>query len=165
MNLRKAVTLAFATVALALVPAVSASAGPTATEDDPAALGVVDCTFVFHSLKAVNLRHDGDHDRAWLKIDDTFYPAGNKGVLFYLGTSRDNTYFNIPPIQFGSEGLDVAVVTDDFPFNHSIAKEIECSTVEEHTTRFDDGDAKYDLTYSVEATPTVFQGRGDPGKK
>jgi hypothetical protein len=121
-----------------LVPALPAAASST-------------CDFTMVSLKARNLLDDGGDDYAWLKVDQTWFPAGNNGVKFYLGSTHTPILFGYPYMGFSSSGLEVKVVLDVFGFsNHTVGTTtIACSPRTNYVHTFDDGDAIYDMTYTV----------------
>jgi len=144
-NVRKALTVLVAGAALAVVPLTPsmASAAPT---DPEIASG---CDFALVSIKARNLRHDGATDFVFVKLDRTFFPAGGDGIPFKLGDKRPASDFGNPTMGFGPAGLNVALVTDDFPINHAIAGTIPCAAATNEVTTFSDGDATYDMVYDV----------------
>jgi hypothetical protein len=142
-----AVLVAAAAMGLAIVlPAAAANANPQAR--------IGTCTFKMSSLKALNLRHDGGIDHVFIRLDDTWYPSGNDGVPFALNQTRGPASFGMPTagVTFDASGLPVRHLTDDFPINHSISGIIQCVTATNKVFRFDDGDAVYDMTYSVTVT-------------
>ena len=141
-QLRKALlglVLATAAAATLLAPAL------------PAAAASSGCDFTMVSLKARNLLADGGNDYAWLKVDQTWFPAGNNGVSFGLGTTHSPILFGNPYMGFASGGLEVKVVLDVFGFsNHTVGTTtIACNPRTNAVHTFDDGDALYDLTYTV----------------
>jgi hypothetical protein len=142
-----AVLVSAAAMGLAIVlPSAAAGAAPQA------AVGT--CTFKMSSLKALNLRHDGSNDDVFIRLDDTWYPSGLVGVPFVLNQTRGPAGFGMPTagVSFDASGLPVRHLTDDFPVNHSINGTIQCATATNRVFRFDDGDAVYDMTYSVTVT-------------
>jgi hypothetical protein len=110
------------------------------------------CDFTMVSLKARNLHDDGGTDYAWVKLDKTWFPAGNNGVAFNLNDTHNASSFGNPYMGFGSGGLDVSVVLDVIGLNNYYVdtKTIACSPVTNRTITFDrNGKTIYDLTYSV----------------
>jgi hypothetical protein len=136
-RLAAGVVMAAAGAAAAVLPALPASASSG-------------CDFTMVSLKARNLHDDGGTDYAWVKVDTTWFPSGNNGVAFALGTTHTAAAFGNPYMGFGSGGLDVKIVLDTWPANYTVGtKTIACSPVTNHVTTYDNGDAIYDLTYTV----------------
>lgn len=140
-KLAAGVAMAAAGAAAAVLPALPASASASSG-----------CDFTMVSLEARNLRHDGGSDSVWLKLDKTWFPAGNNGVAFNLGDTHTAGAFGNPYMGFGSGGLDVSVVVDVFGLNNYYVdtKTIACSPVTNRTITFDrNGNTIYDLTYTV----------------
>jgi len=124
-----------ATVLVPALPAAAASSG---------------CDFTMVSLKARNLENDGGTDYIWVKLDRTWFPSGNNGVSFGLGTTHTAAAFGSPYMGFSSGGLDVRVVLDTWPLNTTVDMvTVACSPVTNAVRTFDDGNAIYDLTYNV----------------
>jgi hypothetical protein len=116
----------------------------------PAAAASSGCDFTMDSLKARNLDNDGGLDYAWLYVDTTWFPAGNNGVSFGLGTTHSPILFGNPYMGFGSGGLRVELVLDTLPWNTSVGVfTVACNPGSNKVHTFNDGDAIYDLTYDV----------------
>jgi hypothetical protein len=128
-------TVGGAAVLVPAIPAVAASSG---------------CDFTMASLKARNLENDGGTDYAWLKVDKTWFPSGNNGVSFGLGTTHTAAAFANPYMGFTASGLTVKVVLDTWPLNTTVGTTtVACSPVTNAVHTFADGNAVYDLTYTV----------------
>lgn len=137
-----------ALVALGLTGAglagVLAAAGPVSA--------ATSCDFAMVSLKARNLQTDNGSqtDYVWLQAEDRWFPAGGDGVAFTLGQTHTAAAFGNPIAGFGSSGLAVRVVLDKWPGNVTVEREtIACDAVTNATRTFSNGDAIYDLVYSV----------------
>jgi hypothetical protein len=116
----------------------------------PAAASSSGCDFTMVSLKARNLENDGGTDYVWVKADKTWFPAGNNGVSFGLGTTHTAAAFGNPYMGFGSGGLDVRIVLDTWLVNTTVGtKTLACTPVTNAVTTYNDGNAIYDLTYTV----------------
>jgi hypothetical protein len=136
-KLAAGVVMAAAGAAAAVLPALPAAASSG-------------CDFTMVSLEARNLRNDGGTDYAWVKLDRTWFPAGNNGIAFNLGDTHNALSFGNPYMGFGSGGLEVKVVLDTWPTNYTVqTKTIACSPVTNRVTTFSSGDAIYDMTYTV----------------
>ncbi|GIE32680.1 hypothetical protein Ait01nite_057250 [Actinoplanes italicus] len=128
-----------------LMVAAVGSAGTVATP----ALAAVGCDFTMVSLKARNLDKDGGTDYVFLKVDTTWFPAGNNGVAFQLNDVRQASNFGNPTMGYVGS-MDVKLVLDKFPANHTVEREtFSCTTVTNAVRTFSDNDSIYDLTYSV----------------
>jgi hypothetical protein len=127
-KLAAGVVLAAAAAGAAVLPALPAAASASSG-----------CDFTMVSLKARNLHDDGGTDYAWVKLDKTWFPAGNNGVAFNLGDTHNASSFGNPYMGFGSSGLDVSVVLDVFGFSNYYVdtKTIACSPVTNRTITFD----------------------------
>jgi hypothetical protein len=127
---------------------VAAVAGSAVTIATPA-FASAGCDFTVESLKARNLDKDGGTDYVFLKVDTTWFPAGNDGVAFQLNDVRQASAFGNPVMGYiGS--IDVKLVLDKWPANHTVETEtFGCTAVTNGTRTFSDGDAIYDLTYSI----------------
>jgi hypothetical protein len=104
------------------------------------------------SLEARNLQTDNgsQKDYVWLQVEDRWFPAGGDGVVFELGQTRYASSFGNPIAGFGSAGLEVRVVLDKWPGNVTVEREtIACDAVTDATRTFSNGDAVYDLKFSV----------------
>jgi hypothetical protein len=118
----------------------------------PAAHAAIGCDFTFVSLKARNLDRDNGRasDFVFLQVDQTWFPAGNDGVEFELGATHFAGLFGNPVMGFGAGGLEIRLVLDKFPANHTVDTDtIACAAVTNAVNQFSDGDAIYDMTYSV----------------
>jgi hypothetical protein len=149
-SIRTVIAALAAGSALALVPLAPAWAGPT----QPNAV-IPGCKFFLTKVVAQDLRHDGGKDFLFLNLNGTFYPSGGRGVSFVLNEEHPGSDFGVPSggIPFDSTGMPVFAVTDDFPFNHRFGHgTIQCAAVHDQPYRFQDGDAKYDMTYDVTTT-------------
>jgi hypothetical protein len=102
-------------------------------------------------LHAYNLYSNSDSDFVFLKVDDRWFPAGNDGVEFTTaGTTKYWDKFGDPHVGFGSTGINVKLVLDRFPANHTVdIGAIGCVHTTDAEMTFDDGDVLYKLTYSV----------------
>jgi hypothetical protein len=123
---------------------VLAAAGP--------ASAATSCDFQMISLEARNLQTDNGSqtDYVWLQVEDRWFPAGNDGVAFTLGQTHSAAAFGNPIAGFGSSGLQVRLVLDKWPANVTVEREtIACDAVTNATRTFSNGDAVYDLKYSV----------------
>jgi hypothetical protein len=130
-----------------------AAAGLTAAvlPGTPAAAGT-SCDFAMVSLEARNLQTDNgrQEDFVWLKVEDRWFPTGGDGVQYDLGETHYPGLFDDPIAGFGSSGLEVRLVVDKFPGNITVEREtIACDEVTNATRTFSNGDAVYDLVYSV----------------
>jgi len=127
---------------------IAAVAGSAVTVAAPA-FAAAGCDFTMVSLKARNLDKDGGTDYVFLKVDKTWFPSGNDGVAFDLNDVRQASSFGNPVMGYIST-LDVRLVLDKWPANHTVETEtFNCTTVTNAVRTFSDGDAIYDLTYSV----------------
>lgn len=123
----------------------------TALQAAPAA-AASSCDFTMVSLKARNLLTDNgkQEDFVWLKVEDRWFPTGGDGVQYDLGATHYAGLFGNPYAGFGSSGLDVRLVVDKFPGNVTVDRQtIACDAVTDATRTFSNGDAVYDLVYSV----------------
>lgn len=146
----RTIVAVFAAVAIG----VGVAAAPAAAAPAPAAAEAGDaCVFKLVSLTALNLLRDGRTDFVFIKLDQTFFPAGGNGVAFQtadLGVPRSAGSFGNPVMGFGPTGLPQRLVFDLFPFNHSIVESpIPCRATDNGKTTFDDGDAVYEMRYTV----------------
>jgi hypothetical protein len=136
-KLAAGLVMAAAGAAAAVLPALPAAASSG-------------CDFTMVSLTARNLHHSTDY--VWLKVDGTWFPAGNNGVAFNLGDTHNASAFGSPYMGFGNGGLDVSVVLDEWPSNYYVeTRTIACSPVTNKTITFERGGGAtmYDLTYTV----------------
>src|SRR5512138_3630362 len=107
---------------------VAAVAGTAVTVATPA-FAAAGCDFTMVSLKARNLDKDGGTDFVFLKVDKTWFPAGNDGVAFQLNDVRQASSFGNPVMGYVGS-LDVKLVLDKFPANHTVETEtFGCATV------------------------------------
>jgi hypothetical protein len=110
------------------------------------------CDFAMVSLKARNLQTDNgrQEDFVWLKVEDRWFPSGGDGVQYDLGATHYPGLFGNPIAGFGSSGLEVRLVLDKFPGNITVEREtIACDAVTNSTRTFSNGDAVYDLVFTV----------------
>jgi hypothetical protein len=110
------------------------------------------CDFTMSSLKARNLDTDNGRqtDFVWLQVEQRWFPTGGDGVEFELGDTRYASSFGHPSAGFGSDGLEVRLVLDKSPLNVTVDRiVISCDEVLNDKVTFDDGDAVYDMVYSV----------------
>lgn len=116
------------------------------------AAAATSCDFTMVSLKARNLQTDNgsQEDFVWLKVEDRWFPNGGDGVRYVLNATHTPILFGNPTAGFGSEGLEVRLVLDKWPGNITVEREtIACDAVTNATREFSNGDARYDLVYSV----------------
>jgi len=138
-RLATALVLVAAGLAGGLVQAVPAAAATS-------------CDFTFESLKARNLDKDNGSqtDYVWIQVEQRWFPSGGNGVAFQLNDTRYAGSFGNPTAGYGSNGLEVRVVLDKFPLNVTVEREtIACDAVNSDTITFSNGDAVYDMVYSV----------------
>jgi hypothetical protein len=127
---------------------IVAAAGSAVTVATPA-FAAAGCDFTMVSLEARNLDKDGGTDYVFLKVDKTWFPSGNDGVSFQLNDVRQASSFGNPVMGYVGS-MDVKLVLDKFPANHTVEKEtFTCTTVTNAVRTFSDNDSVYDLTYSV----------------
>jgi len=118
------------------------------------AAAATSCDFAMVSLEARNLQTDNgrQEDFVWLKVEDRWFPSGGNGVQYELGATHFPGLFGNPIAGFGSGGLEVRLVLDKWPGNITVEREtIACDEVTNATRTFSNGDAVYDLEYSVTA--------------
>jgi hypothetical protein len=126
----------------------AATAGSAVTVATPA-FAAAGCDFTMVSLKARNLDKDGGTDYVFLKVDQTWFPSGNDGVSFQLNDVRQASSFGNPVMGYVGS-MDIRLVLDKFPANHTVEREtFSCTTVTNAVRTFSDNDSVYDLTYSV----------------
>jgi hypothetical protein len=139
---------------LALLLAITAGSltavARPAAADDPHI-----CTFTMLKLHAYNLRSDSHSDFVWLQIGDSWYPRGNDGVEFWKdGITQYWNKFDDPHVGFGDYGITIKLVLDLWPSNHVVQNVwIDCGPETNAELYFDDNDALYMLTYSVQSAP------------
>ena len=124
--------------------AIAGTAVPAAAADT--------CDFTMASLKARNLDKDNGRqtDFVWLQVEQRWFPTGGNGVEFELNDTRYASSFGHPAGGFGSSGLEVRLVLDKSPLNVTVDRiVIACDEVTDRKVTFDDGDAVYDMVYSV----------------
>src|SRR4051812_3753743 len=127
---------------------VAAAAGSAVTAATPA-FAAAGCDFTMVSLKARNLDKDGGTDSVFLKVDGAWFPSGGNGVAFQLNDVRQASSFGNPVMGYVGS-MDIRLVLDKFPANHTVEKEtFTCATVTNVVRTFSDNDSVYDLTYSV----------------
>jgi hypothetical protein len=135
-----------AAVACALVFAAAAPAAPAS------ASAASTCEFTMVSLRALNLDKDNGSrtDYVWLQVDRTWFPSGNDGVAFELFETHYASEFGNPVMGFGAGGLTIRLVLDKFPLNKTVDTDtIACTPATNRTNTFSDGDAIYEMVYSV----------------
>jgi hypothetical protein len=124
--------------------AIAGTAGPAAAASS--------CDFTMTSVKARNLDKDNGRqtDFVWLQVEQRWFPSGGDGVEFELNDTRSAASFGNPTAGFGASGLEVRLVLDKSPLNVTVDRiVIACDEVTNAKAIFDDGDAIYDMVYSV----------------
>jgi hypothetical protein len=127
--------------ALSATPAAAAPAAPSAA-----------CKFHLTKLIAHDTLKNNGTDFVWLKLNQTFYPPGNKGLSFQQGDERDGEDFGIPDdgVGFPASGLPARLVFDTFPFNRVLGPEtIPCDPGSSGTVDFQATGVYYEMFYTV----------------
>jgi hypothetical protein len=105
------------------------------------------------SSSMLHEERSGGTDFVWLKLDKTFYPPGKNGVAFQKSHEHNADDLAIPEdgVGFPSAGLPIKLVLDRLPVNYPLSGgTIACAPNPAGTLEFDDSDAYYVLTYTVE---------------
>jgi hypothetical protein len=144
-KLTTALAVAAFGAALAITPALASPAFAT-----PAST----CTLSISTLDMVSLQHDGDADYVFLKVGQTWGPSGNDGTKYTdSGYHHTGAAFGPAETENFTDEIKVKLVLDEWPFNDTVdTKTIPCVGVTNVQQRFSDGDAIYDMTYSVTAS-------------
>jgi hypothetical protein len=110
------------------------------------------CEFEMVSLRALNLQTDNGSrtDYVWLQVDRTWFPERGDGVEYQLFETHYPGLFGNPVMGFGAGGLEIRLVLDKWPGNVTVDEDtIACSPVSNATNTFSNGDAIYEMVYSV----------------